>query len=318
MTTLFANPVLTRLGPARRVLIAGCGGGFDVYCGVPLALALSAAGKEVVLANLTFSLLRSAQAAETVRPGLVRVDGGSRSRLPYFPELYLARWLRDRGLPDSVYCVEREGLAALRANYLALLERERIDAVILADGGTDSLMRGDEAGLGTPNEDIASLIAMDDLPVERLLVCLGFGIDAFHGVCHAHFLENTAQLARAGGFLGTFSLVPGQAEADAYLDLVRYATALEPQHPSIVNTSIAAAVEGHFGDHHSTHRTSGSTLFINPLMAIYWVYSLQAVLDRVLYKEALASAGTWSELVEAMHRIRLVLEGQRPRRDLPV
>ena len=28
------------LAPARRVLIAGAGGGFDVYAGLPLALAL--------------------------------------------------------------------------------------------------------------------------------------------------------------------------------------------------------------------------------------------------------------------------------------
>jgi hypothetical protein len=43
--TLGEPPLLTRLRPARRVLIAGAGGGFDVYAGVPLATALRAQGK---------------------------------------------------------------------------------------------------------------------------------------------------------------------------------------------------------------------------------------------------------------------------------
>ncbi|MFF7988525.1 hypothetical protein ACFZDG_01885 [Kitasatospora xanthocidica] len=36
-------------------------------------------------------------------------------------------------------------------------------AVLLVDGGTDILMRGDEAGLGTPEEDMASLAAVAGL-----------------------------------------------------------------------------------------------------------------------------------------------------------
>ncbi len=49
-------------------------------------------------------------------------------------------------------------------------------------------MRGDEPGLGTPEEDIASIAAVHQLALDaKLLVCLGFGVDTFHGVCHAHF-----------------------------------------------------------------------------------------------------------------------------------
>lgn len=50
-------PFLDRLDSARRVLVAGCGGGFDVYAGVPLAIHLLAAGKEVVFANFSFTNL---------------------------------------------------------------------------------------------------------------------------------------------------------------------------------------------------------------------------------------------------------------------
>jgi hypothetical protein len=50
-------PFLTRLDEAKRVLIAGCGGGFDIFAGVPFALRLAAAGRGVVLANVSFTNL---------------------------------------------------------------------------------------------------------------------------------------------------------------------------------------------------------------------------------------------------------------------
>lgn len=46
---MFEPALFTRLRPASRVLVAGAGGGFDVYAGLPLALAL--AGKQVHLAK---------------------------------------------------------------------------------------------------------------------------------------------------------------------------------------------------------------------------------------------------------------------------
>ncbi len=55
MTTLHAHPLFDCLASARRILVAGAGGGFDVNAGLPLALSLMHQGKEVQLANLTFS-----------------------------------------------------------------------------------------------------------------------------------------------------------------------------------------------------------------------------------------------------------------------
>ncbi len=56
MSLLHAPPFRALLD-AERVLIAGAGGGFDVFCGVPLGCALRRAGKEVTHANLTFTYL---------------------------------------------------------------------------------------------------------------------------------------------------------------------------------------------------------------------------------------------------------------------
>lgn len=51
-------------------------------------------------------------------------------------------------------------------------------SVILIDGGTDALMCGDEENLGTPNEDLTSIAALDLIQnVDKYLLCIGFGID---------------------------------------------------------------------------------------------------------------------------------------------
>ncbi len=49
------------------------------------------------------------------------------------------------------------------------------------DGGTDSLMRGDESGLGDPIEDACSILAASKLRTLRhkFLISIGFGADRY-------------------------------------------------------------------------------------------------------------------------------------------
>src|ERR1051326_3280329 len=164
MGTLREPPLFAVLAPARRVLVAGAGGGFDVYAGLPLALALAGAGKSVHLANLSFSQLWGVPPEDRLTPDVVAVDPDTLGPDDYFPERTLARWLAEHDLPSTVYAFERVGVAPLRAAYRALVARLEIDAIVLVDGGTDILMRGDEAGLGTPEEDASSLAAVAGVP----------------------------------------------------------------------------------------------------------------------------------------------------------
>ncbi len=184
MFSLQQPAFFTRLSDARRILVAGAGGGFDIYAGLPLALALRAAGKEVHLANLSFADLYGLDSDVWLEPDVAAIGPDTVFRGDYFPEQTLARWLALHGLPDTVYALSRTGVTPLRAAYRALLDHlGGVDAVVLVDGGTDILMRGDEHGLGTPEEDMASLGAvagLDEVP-HRLVACLGFGVDAYHG-----------------------------------------------------------------------------------------------------------------------------------------
>jgi hypothetical protein len=305
-------PLFAALAPAGRVLIAGAGGGFDIYAGLPLAHALAKEGKRVHLGNLTFSDLSGLALDDWVAPGVAAIRPESAGPREYFPERTLARWLAGRMLDPVVYAFERVGVQPLRRAYRELVERLEVDAIVLVDGGTDILMRGDEAGLGTPEEDMASLVAVAglDVPV-RLVVCAGFGIDSFHGVCHAHVLENIAALDRDGAYLGALSIPARSQEGEAYLDAVAHAQEHTPQHPSIVNGQIAAAMCGVFGDKHFTTRTGGSELFINPLMAIYFSFQLTGVYKRLLYKGFVELTHTWTQMGTAIERFRLMTDPRK-------
>jgi hypothetical protein len=282
--TLATPPLFTALAPARSILIAGAGGGFDIYAGLPLALALRHSGAQVHLANLSFSQLELIELDSWATQNVAAVTPDTTSPDWYFPERTLARWLATQGLPATVYAFPPLGVQPLRAAYRYLTERLSIDAVVLVDGGTDILLRGDESGLGTPVEDITSLAAAAalDVPV-KLVTCLGFGIDAYHGVNHVQVLENIAALDRDGGYLGALSIPGTSHEAALYRDAVAHAQAATPERPSIVNGQIAAATRGAFGDVQFTRRTSGSTLFVNPLMAMYFTVDLDKLAGRCLY-----------------------------------
>lgn len=145
-----------RLESAKTVLLTGAGGGFDIFAGLPLYFALRNAGKTVHLANLSFSTIYGST-GQRIPPAMVVVNADTEANLRYFPERHLARWFRQtRHENVLIYCYDRTCAKPIIESYRALTNLLQPDAIVLVDGGTDSLMRGDEVGLGTPEEDMAS------------------------------------------------------------------------------------------------------------------------------------------------------------------
>ena len=294
-------PFFKSLESAKSVLISGCGGGFDIVSGLPIHSWLKAAGKQVVLANLSFSRIDLA-CRERIGPSGWVVDG-SCEPMSYFPERHLSEWLTLCGENPTVIAFEKTGVQPLRASYDAVVAKFGIDTIILVDGGTDSVVKGDEALLGTVEEDAASIVAVDMVVgPQKFLACLGFGIDQFHGICHHSFLENTAEILRSGGFLGCVSVSRGTLEGDAMLNAVDFLNNRQPSQRSIVSNSIASAMRGDFGDVHFNERTAGSELFINPLMSLLWCYNLSAVAANMGFYREIADTQT---LLEVENAIRL-------------
>jgi hypothetical protein len=315
---MLSSPFLDALGPARNVLVAGIGGGFDVFSGLPLYFGLQAEGKQVHLANLSFSALPH-DPAHRLAPAVLRVTAATASISDYFPEKHLAQWFSTRGQDTAIYCFEQTGVRPLVEAYRALVDHLGVDTVILVDGGTDSLMRGDEVGLGTPQEDIASITAVHELSVPtKLLVCLGFGIDHYHGVCHAHFLEAVAELTRQHGYLGMLALLQEMPEVQLYRAATESVFARMPGAISIVSSSILSALEGRYGDHHATGRTSGSTLWINPLMSTYWCFRLAPVAERILYRQAMLDTVSYLDINRVIDEFRRSCPTLRRARPIPL
>ncbi len=203
------------------------------------------------------------------------------------------------------------GIQAVREGYRHLVHSLGLEAIVLFDGGTDILMRGDEAMLGTPGEDIMSLAAVAGLDVPpRIVTCLGFGVDCHHGLSHANWLETVAALMQTGGFLGAIALRKEMPEVQAYIDAVNVADTATPGHPSIVNGSVVSAIEGYFGDYHCTHRTRESKLFISPLMSIFWAFDLAAVAKRNLNLDCLEHTRSIWDVLLAIESLSKRSEGK--------
>jgi hypothetical protein len=103
--------------------------------------------------------------------------------------------------------------------------------------------------------------------------------------------------------------LPQQEEAQKFIDAYEHC---QPTN-SIVCSSVASAIEGNFGNYHrpSTRgRTGGGTLFISPLMNMFWCFELTHVaecaciyclcffLDIILVNLTLCHSGALSARVE--------------------
>lgn len=309
----------TEIQKAQRILLAGAGGGFDIYCGLPLYFDLLEMGKEVYLANLSFADLHSSD-AKSISDFAVEVKATTRGKESYFPELHLVRWLAGQGYKTSLYAFDTTGVKPLQDNYQTLIKLLNLDTIILIDGGTDSLMRGDEADLGTPQEDAASIAAVHFLeaPVSKILVCLGFGVDTHHGVSHFEVLQTVADLTRSSDYLGAWSLTPDMQSVERYREAFQYATQKMPTHPSIVSASVLDGIYGEFGDFHRTERTRGSELFINPLMGLYWTFNLTGIAKRNLYLEQIRNTQTYWELRSSIEVFRANHQGIKSWKGIPL
>jgi hypothetical protein len=271
-------PILHRLSHCKNLLIAGMGGGFDIFGGLPIYFELKKHGIDAHLANFSFSDIESVDFGVRLTKTLVGITPKVQKVFPYFPEFHLVNWFKEKRNEDlTVWCFHKTGAMPLTENYKILAEHLSLDGILLVDGGVDSLIRGDEAELGTAVEDLTSLYAVNQLSNidTRLLACIGFGAE--QNLTHAHIFENIAALTKAGGFLGACSLTPQMDSYQRYDEAVTFVQSNEFQDPSVINSSIVSAVRGNYGNYHLTEKTKRAQLWISPLMPIYWFFDFDCV-----------------------------------------
>lgn len=278
----------------KTVMICGCGGGFDFVHGMTLYPELRRLGKNVVIGSYSFGDPRKIGAATEVfdEVGVLvkRVTAASEPDPRYGPEVHLCSFLDDR-YPDSAphflyaYYARAFTVPLLTRLYQWFIATHSVDAIVLVDGGSDSIMRGDEEGLGDPIEDavsVTTVATLQDLKA-KILLTIGLGTDRFNHVSDAASLRAIAELTRMGGFLGSLSLEPAAPGTRFYQDCLDH---LDQRHHfrSVLANTIAAAAEGWFGRDHVppalAKRVSPGELFLWPLMAILWAFDVETVAKR--------------------------------------
>lgn len=318
-------PILDQLADAETVLIAGAGGGFDIYAGLPLYFTLREMGKTVHLANYSFSdldiLLITNPESEVLLDKLVLgVRGSLRPDAPdlsYLPEGHLADWFhKERDEDVTIWSLATTGAKPLIEAYQKLTDHLKPDAIILVDGGVDSLMRGNESGAGSLVEDTLSLIAVSklDVPV-KILATIGFGTEVEEVVCHYNALDNMANLVKVGAFYGSCSLTRQMPVFDLYEAACLYAWEPPGRHRSHISTRVIPAVHGEFGDHHMYERHTA--VCISPLMSIYWFFDASLVIEENLIAHYLEDTESVESALAIAVRMLHKVSRLRPSRPLP-
>ncbi len=305
---MLSQPYEKVLAASRSVLLAGCGGGYDVVGAIPLFDALRKHGTVVHLASLTFTpepVLASAAAVPEV-PHLFELTPADASETSYCAEAWLARWLEEHyGSDARVWCFQKTGVRPLRRAYRHLIDTLGIDTVVLVDGGIDSLLRGDETSLGSPGGDLSSVAAVAGLTdVETLLACLGFGSELRDGIQHAQALERITRLCGDGHYLGCAALVPGMDVTTPYLEALEYVTSHQDRR-SHVQDVVRRSLQGEFGE-------VMPDTWLSALTNMYWSFALRGVAESHLFLEQLEETRTLWELNARINGLRKSLEIRKP------
>lgn len=298
---MLAPQLLERLGHPRRILLAGCGGGYDVLGAIPLLHELRPRCEAVELASLSFAYLNGLEHArqDAEHPNLYAVDARAATERAYCPEAWLARWLDEGGGgPHVIWSFEKTGVRPLARAYAALVARLRIDAIVLIDGGIDALLRGDEISLGTPSEDLATLAAVTSLGIPTALACVGMSAELRDGIAHAQVFERISELARANAYWGAAALVAGTPSTDAYVRAVEYVFAGQAQQKrSHVHSVITRALAGEFG-------APAPHVWLSALASMFWFFDGREVARTHQFLEYLHATESMWEVAARIEGIR--------------
>ncbi len=289
-------------------LIAGAGGGYDFLCGLPIILELESKGCKVIVANYSFTNLQEVKNAKWHNERLLKINDSSfLSNSNYFPELFLSRWYRSKGIEKSIWCLARGGVKPTLLSYNYLIEKFDIDTVLCIDGGVDGIFRGDEYDLGTPSMDSISVISTSLChAIEKIYVCTAFGTEGAEGkVSHAQALNRMSDLIKENALVGV-SIINGRDDIGReFVSAIQYIfNQTEPLKRSIIISTLLASIEGVYGKISVHPKTEYSPPWISPLTSLLWFFNAQNVAKMKLFYEESILSEEVSDVAKAIDKIR--------------
>ncbi|OHT17028.1 hypothetical protein TRFO_12727 [Tritrichomonas foetus] len=321
----------------QNILLTGCGGGFDFTNALLMIPFIFKMKKKLIIVSNSFSTINSTyKDYETVFSNETRalakkiVPGKDKPNSGYMPEKIFIDIINQH-FPENdmeLYATEAHYMPAPTATEFLkkLCQEKSIDCVITIDGGSDSLMKGDEYEIATIAEDFISLVTVQNLMHDKslnikygILIAVGIGADRVHGASDASSLRAIAELTRMGGFLGSNSINQDSLGFKMYSELLLES---KKHFQSIVGSFIAAAAVGQFGpaypdirpvkvprnfersgvpeecitlfnldeegnehDEINNNRADKSSTYIWPIMAQFYAFDVNVVLERCLLGE---------------------------------
>lgn len=264
------------LNPHTKILLFGCGGGYDIFCGLPLFFWLKERYSDVFLGN--FSFTEQLSLFPKYSEGWYVVTNTIDFENNYAPEYNIAKHLN-----VPVYTYTDTGLRNLEIGMRKLVAELSLDLIVLCDGGCDSIITGFEYHLGTPVEDFMSLLTVSKLQKEGLvngyLTLLGATVDTFIEINRADFMANLDHLKQSGGLLESTLLTLDQYTSP-YIDLFERS---QPRN-SIVNASIVARLQGCSGNMvppllDPVYRSDN--FILDDFLITYYLIDLHHIIERV-------------------------------------
>ena len=231
------------------ILIAGCGGGYDIMGGIPLYLDLIKQKKKVYLLNLsftTYSSIYSLKNKKNINDLCFEIDYSKNKNLEFdhFPEYYLSKELK---IP--IFALKYDGLITIQDlsdTYKMIIEENNIKTIYLIDGGCDVFLSGNESELGTPLEDMMHIKAISVFPELKLYVCaIGMNCDVGKDKGFDDFEKRLEFLQNNNILLSSEVWDLKNENIQRYRDIVYKCKPIN----SIVHSMICAALEGHTNDY---------------------------------------------------------------------
>ena len=137
-----------KLDSAKSILIVGAGGDQNILCGIPLYYTFLKQGKNVHLANLTHTDLKNIhQHADPIvlEPNVLGANSIIKLPSQNYVEGYLSQFFKETLNQDKiVWMLNKTNVQDLKKAFEKLIAHLEVDAIVLVDGGIDSIMTGNE------------------------------------------------------------------------------------------------------------------------------------------------------------------------------
>lgn len=297
-----------------NVLLAGCGGGYDIFTGLPLYLELIDNGYTCYLAS--FSTSDKVESKNFQKLGHFHVVEPQEPDNKY--EILSSEQLLANNLKVKIYTYIDYNMSTLISSYQILVEELDIKTIILVDGGCDSIMTGKEKNLGSPLEDFMSLYAVNYLKDTQIyLQIVGADVDWYDfrnedGIFEDDYYNalNQLPIVLKGNYFDNFTVGDEKQKMyiKKYMDIF---FSSEPER-SLVNSCICASIQGINGWYRPDwiiHRYGVRKFKIRKETSDYYIFNFKDVYERNCILPLLSAIDDWEQIDEKITAYQEELHG---------